>query len=87
MSLEKYLEFLDWTGRQVVAGKAGAIPAHLAPILQRLGVRADRWVETVTNFGRVFGHVVGRAAAVTAHAAKLGRQFWRGTGSCREAFA
>ena len=87
LSLPKYLEFLDWTGRQLVPGKAGAIPAHLAPILERLGVRADRWIETVTKFGRSFGHVVGRAAAVAAHAAKLGRRFWRGIGACREAFA
>ncbi len=86
LTLPKYLEFLDWTGRQVVAGKAGAIPSHLAPILERLGAKADRWIETVTNFGSLFGHVVGRAAAVVSHAAKRGRRFWRGTGSCRMAF-
>jgi hypothetical protein len=31
MPVEHYLELLDWTGRQLAAGKRGAIPAHLAP--------------------------------------------------------
>jgi hypothetical protein len=31
MGVEDYLELLDWTGRQTVAGKTGTIPAHLAP--------------------------------------------------------
>ena len=44
MSLEKYLELLDWTGRQVREGKRGAIPASLAPILDRLGIQASRKV-------------------------------------------
>jgi hypothetical protein len=36
LALDRYLELLDWTGRQLAAGKRGAIPANLAPILQRL---------------------------------------------------
>lgn len=36
LGLDDYLKLLDWTGRQVVAGKRGAIPADLAPILERL---------------------------------------------------
>jgi hypothetical protein len=35
MTLEEYLELLDWTGRQVRADKPGAIPLGLAPILER----------------------------------------------------
>jgi hypothetical protein len=36
----QYLDLLDWTGRQHAMGKRGAIPASLAPILERLR-RAD----------------------------------------------
>jgi hypothetical protein len=36
MSLNHYLELLDWTGRQLRAGTRGAIPAHLTPILGRI---------------------------------------------------
>jgi hypothetical protein len=33
MSLNEYLTLLDWTGRQLVPGKRGAIPTHLGSIL------------------------------------------------------
>jgi hypothetical protein len=38
------LRLLDWTGRQIRREKRGAIPADLAPILQRLHVAGDMWV-------------------------------------------
>ncbi len=42
---------LDWTGHQLRAVSRGTIPAQLAPILERLGVNGDGWVETVRQFG------------------------------------
>ena len=35
ISLDEYLEVLDWTGRQVMAGKRGAIDEAGPPILER----------------------------------------------------
>ena len=37
MSEERYLRLVDWTGRHLREDKAGAIPADLAPVLERLG--------------------------------------------------
>ena len=54
VSLDRYLELLDWTGREIRGDKTGAIPAHLAPILERLQIRSDRWIDLVTNFERWF---------------------------------
>ena len=45
---------LDWTGRELRADKRGAIPDHLAPIVERLGLNRSNWVETVRGFGRLF---------------------------------
>ena len=53
--------FLDWTGRQLRAGKRGTIPDHRAPILERLWINGDGWLETVRHFGRRFKRAVGRA--------------------------
>ena len=58
--LDKYLSLLDWTGRELRAGSRATIPAQLAPILERLGVNTDGWVETVRHFGRWFKTAVGR---------------------------
>jgi hypothetical protein len=38
MSLDEYLQVLDWCGREIRGDKRGAIPAALPPILERLGV-------------------------------------------------
>ncbi len=54
LELTKYLSLLDWTGRELRAGKRGVIPDQLAPILERLAVDGEGWVETVRNFGRWF---------------------------------
>jgi hypothetical protein len=51
---------VDWTGRQIRATSRGTIPAHLAPILERLHLKDDRWIETVRQFGRWFKRAVGR---------------------------
>ena len=59
---EEYFALLDWTGRQVRRDEAGTIPADLKPILDRLQIVSECWVEMVKNFGRWFRRAAGRAA-------------------------
>jgi hypothetical protein len=86
LTVQQYLELLDWTGRQVRGG-AGQIPDHLASILERLGIVVERWAATITSLDGWFPRVMGRAAAVTQAAADAGRRWFRGVGRCRTAFA
>ena len=86
IQFEEYLKLLDWTGRQVHAKKRGAIPEHLAPILERIGVNAALWTELVTEFDRRFSHVVGTAQALADRAATAGRRWYHGRARCAEAF-
>jgi hypothetical protein len=44
MTLQSYLELLDWTGRQLRAGTHGVIPQGLESILDRLQVSAESWL-------------------------------------------
>ena len=73
MTLESYLELLDWTGRQLRAGTCGVIPAALGSILDRLQVSAESWLETVARFGRRFHRAVGLADHLKDEAQRLGR--------------
>jgi hypothetical protein len=60
MSVEDYLELVDWTGRQIVRGRAGGtIPAELPSILSRVGIGDRDWLPLVTGFGRLFHRVAG----------------------------
>ncbi len=70
--LETYLELLDWTGRQIGSKRQGSIPSSLAPILERLGIQAEHWLEAVRGFDRRFGQVVGSLARLR-EAAQSGR--------------
>jgi hypothetical protein len=86
IQLDDYLSLLDWTGREVHADKRGAIPAHLAPILERLKISRTMWVELVTEFDRWFSHVVGSSDALVDRAATVGRRWYHGRARCAEAF-
>ncbi|WP_231612689.1 transposase, partial [Novipirellula galeiformis] len=64
MSLEDYLETLDWTARQIAPGKYGRTPADVPPVLRRLGLDTKTWCELVGDFGRLFCLVAGRPESV-----------------------
>jgi hypothetical protein len=85
--LEKYLELLDWTGRQLGSERQGVIPSSLAPILVRLGIQTQYWLESVRGFDRCFGAVVGSPARLREAARSMGRHWFRGTAWCAMAFA
>ena len=87
LKLEQYLELLDWTGRQTRPDKRGQIPAELLPILQRLRLSTETWVETVLNFGRWFHLAAGRVDSLAAEAARRGRRWLQGVSRSRAAFA
>ncbi len=72
LGLDEYLALLDWTGRQVRVDKTGVIPRDLRPILERLSINAESWVESILAFGRRFHRVIGRTASIAAPAQKTG---------------
>ncbi len=78
-----YLELVDWTGRAIRADKRGFIPADVPPILRRLGVETDRWIETVRHFQRHFFDFVGPAEVLEQCSQAMGRRWLRGVGACR----
>ncbi len=86
MTLDEYLELLDWTGRQMREGKRGAIRSDLRPILERLHIKADAWIDTIERFGRAFHRVVGRVSSMAALAATRGKSWYQGVRASRVAF-
>jgi len=60
MTLDQYLQLVDWTGRQLRLDKLGQIPPQLDPILARLECSFDTWMDLVKNFRRRFPTEAGR---------------------------
>ena len=85
LSLEKYLELLDWTGRQIRSDKRGAIPASLAPILDRLQIAREQWLDAIASFDQRFGRIIGSATALSSAAQRVGHGF-RGVRQCAQVF-
>lgn len=86
LSLDDYLALLDWTGRQLRSDKRGTIPAELLPILERLSINAETWLETVSCFGRWFHRAVGRISSMAARASRSGKFWFQGLRHSRLAF-
>lgn len=81
MSLTKYLELLDWTGRQLRSGKRGTIPSELAPILERLGLDTVGWCDLVQKFGKLFKRAAGTAESLATEAARRGQGYLQAPGA------
>jgi hypothetical protein len=64
MSLDQYLQLLDWTGRQLRRDKAGVISDDLQPIMERLDCTVESWLDLVGNFRRRFRMEAGRPEAL-----------------------
>ena len=86
IQVEHYVMLLDWTGRELRADKRGAIPDHLAPIMDRLGLNRSNWVETVRGFGRLFKQAAGRPSSLVDAAARRSRRWFQGKAAAQTAF-
>jgi hypothetical protein len=58
-SLPDYLELTDWAGRAIREDKSGAIPLELVPILERLNIDPEAWLDGVKNYGKNYNTVIG----------------------------
>ncbi len=75
ISMQSYLELLDWTGRQIREDTGGVIPSHLAPILSRLGLDSHDWCDLVKKFGRMFKRAAGTAESLAGEATRRGQKW------------
>ena len=53
-SFEEYLNLVDTTGRIIREDKRGAIKQNLPPILERLNIEHEQWLENTTQFEVVY---------------------------------
>ncbi len=63
-TLTDYLQLIDTTGRILREDKRGAIPSNLIPILARLHLNANEWLNLVTKLQNQFSYAIGHSAAL-----------------------
>jgi hypothetical protein len=69
--LKDYLELVDWTGRAILEGKRGYIPANQPPILERLQIDPEHWIYMTQNFESKFKGLVGTSYKLKEACRKL----------------
>ena len=53
-TLEDYLQLMGMTGRMIRTGKQGAIPINLPPILERLSINRQQWLQQSQQFEKLY---------------------------------
>ena len=76
---DDYLSLVDLTGRVIKSGKRGAIPAHLAPMLNRLDLEVDDWLSTMQKGGTLTAGALGHHAQRATEALRRGLRWVRNT--------
>ena len=86
LSLPEYLSLLDWAGREVHKNKRGAIPADIAPILQRVGIRGGNFLDGAMLFGKRFHKVAADVKTMQEAAENAGQAWYHGSRFARKLF-
>ena len=85
LSVAEYMTLLDAVGRRDREGKA-SIPKEVPPLLERLGIDPESFVEAVDEFPKFFAGAAGPADALRERAAELGRKTYKGVGPAERVF-
>jgi len=86
-TLQDYLELVDWAGRHIVEGKRGYIPERTPPILRRLELDPDGYLEHIRGH-RMIPHpvVIGQVERIRKAAANAGLRFLKGMTDARRLY-
>ena len=87
LSVDRYLELLDWTGRQIRSDKRGHISHELRPALERLDLDVEAWVENVEGYAGLFHRIAGKLQRLGELAGATGRAWLQGHDGARRLYA
>ena len=79
-----YFALVDWTGRSIRDDKRGAIPGHVQPILEHLGVNENNWVPNTQHFGSRFKRALGRIDQIRKLADRCEQRWVKGMSAARQ---
>ncbi len=85
-NLIEYIQLVDWTGRQIKAGKRGYIKDDIPPIFERLKMNTSAWLHNCEHLEKNYHRVIGSSARLQEFCEKLKQQRVVGITAARLAF-
>lgn len=82
----EYIQLVEWTGRQLKAGKRGHISSDIPPIFERLKINTSAWLHNCEGLENTYYRVIGSAARLQEFCEKLKQQRVLGITAARQAF-
>lgn len=82
-----YLALVDWSGRAILDNKRGSIPTNTPPILVRLGIDDQDWINHILYFERQFPTAAGNIDKLKQLAKQTSRRWIKGMGCAFSACA
>ena len=82
----EYIQLVDWTGRQIKAGKHGYLSRDIPPIFERLKISTSAWLHNCEWLENTYYRVIGSAARLQEFCEKLKQQRVLGITAARQAF-
>ncbi|MCG8108181.1 MAG: transposase [Candidatus Thiodiazotropha taylori] len=73
-----YFRLVDWTGRAIRDDKRGSIPVELSPILERLQLDPEAWLNSIKSYSRDYFTAVGAIDRIKAYAESLEQRWFQG---------
>lgn len=86
-NLYDYIELVDWTGRAIRDNKNGYITRNIPPILQRLNIPTDQWLNVCRRLEKDHHQVIGPADKLENIANGLKQNWIKGIGACRRLYS
>jgi hypothetical protein len=87
MTAAEYFDLVDRSARMMPSDRRGVMDNNLIPIMLRLGINPEAWVETISQFGSRFYLAAGLLSSLRRFAGRLGRQWFKGSVMAQIAFA
>ena len=85
--LQEYIELVDTMAHAVHPIKRGVIPASTPPILTRLGMDAEAFINAANHFFKDFASAVGTPAKLIEMTAQRQQRALRGLAAAKRVFA
>lgn len=87
MELDAYTKLLNWTAKHIAKKGRIRVSDSCLPVLEKLGLDAQSWLQLVCRFGRLFYNVAGRPQTIDLTRSRVGQHRYHIRAETRELFA